>query len=212
VSWFFDALAPPRCAGCDEWAPAALCEHCIELMSTAPLPPVRTGRYGRILAALPHSGPARRAVLAGKYRGRRSAVSLLAAVAAERLAPALAGSPPPAAVVPVPLGSRRRRRRGYNQAELVGEALAHLPGSGPVLPLLARVRQTRPQVGMDRAGRRANLTGAFTWVGSALPAGCTAWLVDDVLTTGATLEAAADALQRAGAARIEAVAMTDAPI
>jgi ComF family protein len=207
-----DALAPPRCAGCDETAPAALCERCVELLNTEPLPPPRDGRHGRVLAALPHSGPARRAVHAGKYRGRRAAVSLLAAVAAERLAPALAACPRPAAVVPVPLGARRRRTRGYNQAELAAAALARLPGAGPVLPLLARVRETRPQVGMDRNSRRANLDGAFRWMGGPLPAGCVVWLVDDVLTTGATLEAAADALQRAGAARIEAVAMTDAPI
>jgi ComF family protein len=207
-----DALAPPRCAGCDEVAAAALCERCVELLSSAPLPPPRLGDHGRILAAMPHTGPARHAVHAGKYRGRRAAVSLLAALAAERLAPALAASPCPAAVVPVPLGARRGRRRGYNQSELAAAALARLPGAGPVLPRLVRVRETRPQVGMDRAARRANLAAAFTWTGVPLPAGCAVWLVDDVLTTGATLEAAADALQRAGAARIEAVAMTDAPI
>ena len=129
---------------------------------------------------------------------------LLGAIAAERLAAELPRGPA-ATVVPVPLGPSRRRRRGYNQAEVAARALAAALGGVPVLGSLRRLRDTAPQVGRDGAERRSNLVGAFQWSGPP-PAGVV-WLVDDVVTTGTTLDAAVEALQRAGTRRIEAVAL-----
>jgi ComF family protein len=104
------------------------------------------------------------------------------------------------AVTWVPLHERRRRHRGYNQAELLGRELARicrLPAHGG----LVRVRDTPPQVGLDRLRRQANVVGAFRWEGPEL-ARRSLLLVDDVATTGATLEACAGALKAAGAGAV----------
>ena len=199
-----DAVAPLRCAGCDRVAAAVLCEGCVEHLLGLPLPAPLRLRGTACRAAFPWDAVVRRAVHRGKYRGCARALHLLGAIAAERLAPALLGDRAPAAVVPIPLGPARRRRRGYNQAEVAATALAAVAGA-PLSTRLRRPRDTPTQVGRDRAARRGNLLGAFTWVGPA-PAG-TVWLVDDVVTTGTTLDAAVEALQRAGTARIEAVAV-----
>lgn len=74
----------------------------------------------------------------------------------------------------------------------------------PVLDQLTRTRETRPQSARDETSRRSNVAGAFAWTGEDL-AGAYLWLVDDVLTTGATAEAAASVLARAGAAMVDAV-------
>lgn len=115
-------------------------------------------------------------------------------------------------VVPVPLHRRRRWRRGYNQAELVARPLA----AGVGLPLcraLVRRRATRPQTGLDRHRRWTNVEGAFAVPRrrAAAVAGRRLLLVDDVATTGATLGAAARCLRRAGATRVDAVALARAP-
>jgi ComF family protein len=207
-----DAIAPRRCAGCGDTAAWALCPDCVELLHTLPPPPPCGAGNTTCHAAFPFAGPVRRALHQGKYRGRRSALQLLAAMAAERLAPHLARhAPRPHGVVAVPLGDRRRRSRGYNQAAVVAAVMARLPAGGPLLDGLVRTRETRTQVGRSAIDRRANLEGAFVWRGTPLPAGALLWLVDDVVTTGATLDAAAIALQRAGAGRIEAVAASAAP-
>lgn len=105
------------------------------------------------------------------------------------------------AVLAVPLAGRRLAVRGFNQAELVAESVAagcrvrHLRGA------LVRLRETAPQVGQDRAARLRNLRGAFA---SAIPlAGLRVAVVDDVMTTGATLESLAQALRAAGVVRVE---------
>jgi ComF family protein len=134
---------------------------------------------------------------------------VLAAVAAERLAPRLLGAGSPEAVVAVPLGSRRHRLRGFNQAEVAAAAICAVCGLPPPCRGLRRVRETPPQVGLDGETRRRNLGAAFRWERAPLRGG-TVWLVDDVVTTGATLAAAAAALQQAGAGRIEAVAVAAA--
>lgn len=212
IASMLDIIAPRRCAGCGEAATWALCPDCVELLHTLAQPaPCRAGST-TCHAAFPFAGPVRRALHHGKYRGRRAALHLLASLAAERLAPHLARhAPRPHGVVAIPLGERRRRSRGYNQAAVVAAVMAQLPAGGPLLEGLIRARETGSQVGRTKIDRRANLDGAFAWRGARLPPGAVLWLVDDVVTTGATLEAAANALQRAGAGRIEAVAASAAP-
>jgi len=210
-----DALAPRRCAGCGMPAEGSVCEACVELCHLLAPPRSRTTGYGACHAALPFEPPVRAIVHHAKYRGHRAAAALLGALLVERLWTMLsAGLSPPACggaalVVPVPLGPRRARARGYNQAALLAVALAR-QARQPLSDHAVRRRDTAPQVGHDGAQRRANLAGAFAWRGAPL-AGRPVWLVDDVVTTGATMEAVATALQQAGAGRIEGVAAAMVP-
>jgi len=203
-----DALAPRRCAGCGLAARGDVCEACLELALSLRQPEPRRLRFGAAHAALPFEPPVRAIVHHAKYRGRRGAAAVLGALVVERLWLTLTAAPRPPGllVVPVPLGPRRRRARGYNQAALLAAALAREAGAPLSPPQHAvRLRDTGAQVGRSRPDRAANVAGAFAWQGPPL-GGATVWLVDDVVTTGATLDAAATALQQAGAARIEGVA------
>lgn len=110
-------------------------------------------------------------------------------------------------LVPVPLHPRKERERGYNQTSLLAEAMARAAGGATrVEPLLKRVADTASQTTFDRRSRRANLKNAF-----ALAKGVTInptspyTLVDDVFTTGSTLNSCAGVLRRAGAARLNVV-------
>ncbi len=104
-------------------------------------------------------------------------------------------------LVAIPLAPARQRDRGYNQAREIARRIGQLTGL-PLVNGLARVRETGSQVGLSGAQRARNLAGAF--VGSDLLAGRRVALVDDVMTTGATMRAAAQAAKRAGALVTEA--------
>jgi len=125
---------------------------------------------------------------------------------AEPLARAMRGlipRPGPAAVlVPVPLAAGRARRRGYNQAERLARALAQATGLRCEPSVLVRTRSTSTQTALAPEARRANIAGAFR---STVPAGTAVILIDDVLTTGATLGEAALTLAEAGAGSVDAV-------
>lgn len=105
-------------------------------------------------------------------------------------------------IVPVPLHRARLRRRGYNQAELLARALARRTGIRCDVRLLVKPLATPAQSRLDRAARRANVRGAF--VAHRAAASRRILLVDDVTTTGETIRACAEALHRAGAARVAA--------
>ena len=143
---------------------------------------------------------ARRALLEAKFRGISAHL--------DPLGDAAAGVVPRwwrvDAVTPIPLHGGRRRRRGFNQSELIARRVARALGLPLRADLLRRARATGPQTALGRERRAANVAGAFAPAG-APPAGVL--LVDDVSTTGATLAAAARALLDGGATRVYALAV-----
>ena len=110
--------------------------------------------------------------------------------------------PAAALALAVPLHERRLRERGYNQSELLARELRRRLRLAGGAGSLVRLRDTPPQVGLDRLRRQENVAGAFAWRGPHL-AGRPVLLVDDVATTGATLEACARALRADGSGAVQ---------
>ena len=115
-------------------------------------------------------------------------------------------------VVPVPLHISKRKARGFNQADLIArQAAKRLPGNVEVASnVLERQRPTRSQVGLDREERIANLRGAFRVIAPEAVKGRTVIVVDDVMTTGATVSECARVLKQAGAERVLAATVARA--
>jgi ComF family protein len=146
-----------------------------------------------VTAGGPYVWPLDAVIRAFKFRGVMSLAPPLATLVAEAV-----GSPPPRAIlVPVPLAPARARARGFNPAAEVARSLAGALDLRWDPDLLVRVRDTRAQSSLPRAGRAANVAGAFA--ARRHPGPGPVVLVDDVLTTGATAAAAARALIDAGA-------------
>jgi ComF family protein len=142
---------------------------------------------------------ARETVAALKSRGALSVSRLMAAELALRVPGDLLRG----VLVPVPAHRRRRRRTGFNQARAIAVALGGRTGL-PVDDILERTGSAQPQVGLERAARLVNARGSVrVRAGSVVPT--RALLVDDVYTTGATLDACASSLKAAGAAAVVAV-------
>ena len=163
---------------------------------------VSDGRYEGILRELIH---------AFKYEGRRSLAQPLGALLRERSVEALGDA---ACAVPVPLFAWKRLRRGFNQAADLATQL-----DLPVVHALWRVRITASQTGLSAAQRRSNVRGAFRLSPFLSPQtydrfidGRTVALVDDVMTTGATLDACTDVLLKAGVREVRVVTLARAPL
>jgi|Deesub1362A_J573_1020465.scaffolds.fasta_scaffold01778_2 ComF family protein len=142
-----------------------------------------------------YQGPVIQAVVSLKYRPNRRLGSLMAQWLFEVINRTRWRVD---AVVAVPLARDRFRHRGYNQTQLIAEPLAALLGCPIVPDALKRVRATRSQVGLDPLGRSENLRGAFVASGKAV-CGLKMLVVDDLITSGATMRACAKALLAAGA-------------
>jgi ComF family protein len=186
-------LGAAPCEGCGRRL-GALCSECAARLGrpaeVAPVPGV-----DRVLARWEYAGAARELILALKLRGARAAARpLVEAMRAQVLREGLLGD----VVTWVPGRARDRRRRGYDHAEVLGKGVARaigLPGSA----LLRRTGEPVDQTRLTAAERRVNLQGAF--VAEARAGGVV--VVDDLITTGATATACAEALRAAGAATVE---------
>lgn len=231
-----DLLFPPRCAACGASgallcarcraainAPEPpLCPHCGRTMpGTMRGPPTPSGSpvcsacasdgllpsLDGLRAACVYEGPVRQAILALKFRrSRRVAGPLADLLAAAYVREGLQAD----LVVPVPLHRSRRRDRGYDQAELLARALASRLGVQLRIGLLVRARATRPQTSLTRDERRANVAGAFALASpraARVLAARRVVLVDDVTTTGSTMDAAAAALRAANPATVWGLAV-----
>lgn len=220
---FLDLLFPPRCVGCGRVG-AWLCAECLDQIPRVDSPfctrcggVVVTGdlcarcrtsplRIDCIRSVAYFEGVLREAVHWLKYRG----CTALAAPLGGLMAGYWVRQPMPAdVVVPVPLHAARLRERGYNQAALLAHEMARRAGLAVCEQTLVRQRATAPQVELDAGQRKENVHGAFRCSGDGL-AGKQVLLVDDVCTTGATLEACAVALREGGARSIRALTLARA--
>jgi ComF family protein len=206
-----DLVAPPACAGCGRYG-EHLCERCRSSLRPAantvdrfvvPDPAVVIGDDLEVaVAAFAYEGVLRRALSRLKYGSAARVAQPLARAAAPHLAD-VTQLLPNAVLVPVPVHADRLRQRGYNQAALLARHLASEVRL-PWLDLLARVRPTTQQHRLNRVQRLRNLRGAFT-LGDGARSPPVIILVDDILTTSATLEACAAVLRGAGAERVAGV-------
>lgn len=219
--WLGRHLCPRACVVCLGQAEDAsgLCAPCalrLPWLGTActrcaiPLPPGDPGQScGACLrrppplehaqASFRYGFPLDRLLPRFKFHGSLACGRLLS----EWMLPACAQAPRPQALVPVPLHHGRLRERGYDQALELARPLARMLDLPLRDDLLVRRRATAAQSTIDAAARRRNLRDAFA-LASAQPLPAHLALVDDVMTTGATLHAAARALRRAGVARVDA--------
>jgi ComF family protein len=220
LSRVVDLVLPPRCGACRavgswlcnqcraevKYLEEPTCRRCgVELEFARKSCGCRTRlkALSRLRSAVAYEGPIELAVQRFKYEGWRRLAGPLAVLLAERLmVEGLAGS----WALAVPLHPDRLRQRGFNQAELLARelrarlALSRPPGA------LVRIRPTPPQVGHDRLWRKENVRGAFAWKGANL-GGQPVLVVDDVATTGATLESCAVALRESGSGPVTGVSV-----
>ena len=185
-------LEPPFCNICADPGVIGLCRNCLSQRRSS------SNYLSGIRAPFLLEGLMREAIHSFKYRNYRAAAPLFGSL----MAGYLAENPLPGEViVPVPLHQRRLRERGYNQAQLLASELGKAAGLPVEGKLLSRTRNSGPQaLAIDGNLRRANTAGAF--VGEEDLAGAACILVDDVCTTGSTLNACAEALAAAGAAQV----------
>ena len=195
-------LEAPWCSACGVPFPypageGALCGACA---ARAPV-------YSRARSAFVYDAQSRTLVLSLKHGGRTDALAAFGPWMARAGAECLAGAD---VLLPVPLHPRRLRQRRFNQSFLLARAVSRASGVPLDAHVLRRVRATPSQGGLSAKGRARNVAGAFA-VREAAKAGVKGRrfvLVDDVFTTGATLEACARALKRAGAEDVSAITLS----
>lgn len=215
-----DLIFPPRCGGCEQTGhrfcgvcqaaliklTTPLCHWCgYPLNSANTCPSCQTTRPSHPPSALTgirsvafFDGPLRHALHRLKYKRDVILADALARLLVEAWNEwALPGE----VIIPVPLSERRLRERGYNQAGLLARAFAELTNLRYVPEAVTRIRYTETQVNLTAAQRRLNVAGAFQARASHV-AGRAVVLIDDVCTTGATLQATAEAVRAAGAADV----------
>src|SRR3954464_15295179 len=212
---FLDLAFPARCPGCGrEGEPiCGTCHSSLDARLTLPAG-IAIGLPSEVPAPLlqlewcaPFGGVVRRALHELKYGGETRLAEPLGQAIARRWRRVAAGGD---VIVPVPVHAERRRHRGYDQAELIAVAAARSLNL-PMAPLIERRRATTAQFDLDRKTRASNVEGAFRLRGGhRASSGATLrerWivLVDDVVTTGATLSACARPLLDAGAIGVSAV-------
>ncbi len=226
-----NALFPPRCGGCGQFSGALFCEHCAPQLHPILEPccercgqPFDALAFGadicarcrahppafeRARAAWLFDGPARDTIHKFKYNRRFALASRLArAMESAPATRAMLQAWQPHCLVPVALHSSRARARGFNQSALLARELGALFDL-PAHDLLRRNRRTPPQVGLNLKDRRQNVRQAFEinpnlWRKYDLD-GARILLIDDVFTTGATLNECARVLVKAGASAVGAL-------
>lgn len=201
-----DFVYPPRCPLCDSFVETdgRLCADCTNsvqvLDGEAYLPHLNRNWFDSCRARFAYEGRVREGICAFKFKGRLD----LANFFGDALAHGAYGASDFDAIVPVPMHPARLRSRGFNPAALLALAVGRRMKIAVYLGMLRRARNAKPQVGLEREARLANARGSFSVDGRHLvhPAGKRILIVDDILTTGATVNECARTLLKAKARSI----------
>ncbi|HEU5012117.1 MAG TPA: ComF family protein [Roseiflexaceae bacterium] len=204
IESLLSVLFPERCVGCAR--PGALfCESCRATLQ--PYSAQRSFQHPEldgVFIGFTFAGPLREAIHRFKYQRRRRCAGPLGTLLAAHVPPDLVAANP--TIVPVPLHAARQAERGFNQAQALAEEVARTLNL-PLMPAgLVRQRATEQQARLDARSRHANVRDAFAWERAGSPPERLI-LVDDVITTGATVAACAETLRRAGAREVYALAL-----
>jgi len=232
VDWALDFIFPPRCPACARLGErVALCAACTAAIVPArsPLCPTcgecfagggpdhscsrclqRTPHYERARACALYSSDGDSPLIEILHRFKYGRDTTLAPILGGFLADHCPLAVDHDLLVPVPLDLARLRWRGFNQAVSLARALAARCGRRLHPMALQRCRATPPQVGLGEADRRRNMAGAFAVRDRGAVRGRDILLVDDVMTTGATVEECAKTLRRGGARRVDVVVLARA--
>ena len=230
VSSFFAALLdfafPPLCYVCGKYIPDAgrlhLCSACMEFIS-APSSPLcaicgipfdgagddhlcssclkNPPSFDAARAAIIYDGPGKDLIHAFKYDFKIRLRRPLALLIVENLS-SFVTSWRPDVIIPVPLHVKRLKSRGFNQAVLLGEVLSREWGIPLARRAILRIRWTEPQMSLTAELRKTNVKGAFDVPDAEVVSGKRVLLLDDVMTTGSTVEECSKVLKKAGASQV----------
>ena len=207
-----DLIYPPKCVFCAALIPASQREEGICLSCQNTLPRTAPGilrqlddSLSPVYAPLWYRNRVRESVLRYKFGGRSHYHRVYGPLLRHCLLDADVA--PPDYVTWAPLSRQRLRKRGYDQAYLLAQEAGKLYGQRPI-PLLKKIRHTKAQSSLTAAQRRRNPRNAYEYAGGFPLSGARVLLVDDVVTTGATLDACAMALYRAGCAEVVCLALS----
>ena len=203
VSLLLDFLFPPRCPLCRAYVETrgtfcAACRQMVLRPHRLALPPALAAIVHEAWAVAPYHEGLQPVIRALKYGGKRALLPAFHTLLVAASLPLLRAD----FAVPVPLHAARERERGFNQAEAIFHAYLAAQRI-PILRALARTRPTPPLYGLAPHERKAALRGAFALAEPIAIRGRHILLIDDILTTGATLTACAHLLKKGGAARID---------
>lgn len=209
-----DVLFPPRCPLCDIFVtvrdrPCADCELSLQrLEGDAHLPHLRRVWFTKCRSRFAFDGRVKDAIHSFKYNERFDLVRFFA----DELAKEVLTMKDADVIVPVPLHPKRLGKRGFNQSALIARRMGKILGVPADVDSLKRVRNIEPQVGLERDGRLSNVKGAFAVDDrrAILLKGRSIVLIDDVVTTGATVNECAKALHDAGVASVNILSIARA--
>jgi len=228
TDYLLDMVFPRRCPVCDEVLPFGgklICDDCERKMVFVREPRCRRcgktlisdrGEYCADCSGISHSfdravsvfvynDAMQEAVFRFKYRGRQEYADFFAESIKQYLGREIL-SFGAEALIPVPIHKNRLKKRGFNQAELIAERLGSLIGIPLEKKLVKRVEDTRPQKGLSREERRKNLKRAFKLTRNDVKL-CRVIVVDDIYTTGSTVDEMAELLKKAGVSSVYVVTL-----
>lgn len=199
IDFVFNVVFPPKCCVCGTIGDDAFCQKCVSQIKYIP------HTAGTTASVAVYDGVIKKAIKKLKFNKKKQLAPVLSKIMLNN-----ARITDFDAIIPVPLHKTRSKVRGFNQSELLAKDISVFYKMPILTDILVRVKNTSPQFGLKKGERHANIQGAFAVTGADKITGKKILLIDDILTTGATLNECKNELLSAGAERVMAYTLSKA--